>query len=521
MSLHSPTRQRRFELAVILLLFLVATAVVAPPVQPQSKPSQSKTSQSPSLARARALLQTGDLATAEEAVWPTLTANANDLNALEILGEIRIRAQRYAEAETLFRRILQLDPNSPFAHKNLAEALRLQGKREAAQAEYAAAVKLSPQDQIMKTDLAQLMLDVGQPGPALAVLDAIPASKFPAEGIPTRVDALLRVGRKSDAEEAAFAVKLPPMLALNLAEIFLQARLPQDARRILETIPLPPKLRVRSQLLRGRAAEQLGDLASAVAIYKQVLTVDPKSVSALIALAEAYSSQGNHKESFATLQRARVQAPDSLQVLRHLVVEAVRAGKSDAAVDAAAALRDKSAGNSDDLYLASAALIEARDYKSASEILEKLTAQRPTDAKAMMALGISYHGLEREPEARRTLEQALQLDGSMAEAEYQLALVYGAEGNIPEAIQHFERTVELQPHHGEALYRLGKLRMDQGDLQRAIANLEEAARLLPGVGYVHYQLGLAYRLASRPADAQKEFEIFRNLKSASDPPKDH
>jgi cytochrome c-type biogenesis protein CcmH/NrfG len=82
-------------------------------------------------------------------------------------------------------------------------------------------------------------------------------------------------------------------------------------------------------------------------------------------------------------------------------------------------------------------------------------------------------------------------------------------------VQHFERTVQLQPHHAEALYRLGKLRMDQGNVESALTNLEESARLLPRADYVHYQLGLAYRLASRPADAQKEFEIFRALKSAN------
>jgi tetratricopeptide (TPR) repeat protein len=466
-------------------------------------------------------LRAGDLAAAEEAVWPVLTANAKDLEALQLLGEIRMRAQRYAEAETLVRRVLQLDPNSPSAHKSLAGVLRLQGKQEAAQAEYTVAVKLNPQDQLLKTDLAQLMLDLGQPEQALAALDAIPAATFPAESIPVKVDALLRAGRKSNAEKVAFAAKLPPPVALNLAEVFLRARLPQDARRALEATTVPPKLRLRSQLLRGQAAEQSREPAQAITIYKQALAADPKSVPALVALAEAYSNQGDHKESFATLQRAREQAPNSLEVLRHLVVEAIRAGKSSAASDAATALRDKSAGSLDDLYLASAALIESKDYKSASEILEKITAERPTDAKATMALGIAYHGLERELDARRTLERALQLDPSLAEAEYQLALVYGAEGNIPDAIQHFERTVQLQPHHAEALYRLGKLRMDQGDVQRAIANLEESARLLPDVGYVHYQLGLAYRLASRPTDAQKQFEIFRNLKSASDPPKDH
>ncbi len=509
-------------MASLALATLFATTVVASPAQSQPRTSQSKTTGSSPLERAQALLRRGDLTAAEEALWPVLSANANDLEALQLLGEIRMRAQRHAEAETLFRRVLQLDSNSPSAHKSLATVLRLQGKREAALTEYELAVKLSPRDQLLKADLSQLYVDLGQPEQALAVLDAIPAASFPAEGIPVKVDALLRAGRKSDASKAAFAIKLPPPVALNLAEVFLQARLPQDVRKVLDATAVPPKLRLRSQLLRGRAAEQSAEPAQAIAIYKQALAADPKSVPALIALAEAYSNQGNHKESLATLQRARDQVPDSLEVLRHLVVEAVRAGKSSAALDAATALRDKSTGNLEDLYLAGAALIESKDYKSASEVFEKITAQRPRDAKAMMALGIAYHGLEREPEARQTLERALQLDGSLAEAEYQLGLVSGSEGNIPDAIQHFERTVQLQPHHAEALYRLGKLRMDQGDVQHAIVNLEESARLLPDVGYVHYQLGLAYRLASRPADAQKEFEIFRNLKSGSgDPPKDH
>ena len=55
--------------------------------------------------------------------------------------------------------------------------------------------------------------------------------------------------------------------------------------------------------------------------------------------------------------------------------------------------------------------------------------------------------------------------------------------------------------------------MNSGDKNEAIQHLEAAARLEPNTDYVHYQLQAAYRKAGRTSDADKEMQVYREIKA--------
>ena len=55
--------------------------------------------------------------------------------------------------------------------------------------------------------------------------------------------------------------------------------------------------------------------------------------------------------------------------------------------------------------------------------------------------------------------------------------------------------------------------LDRGDFANAAAHLQVAAGLSPDKDYIHYQLQLAYRKLGRNADADRELEIYKGLKS--------
>src|ERR1700730_15793961 len=82
-----------------------------------------------------------------------------------------------------------------------------------------------------------------------------------------------------------------------------------------------------------------------------------------------------------------------------------------------------------------------------------------------------------------------------------------------EAIELFRSVIATHPDNGNAQYQLGKLLLDAGRVQEAVTHLEAAVRALPQSDYVHYQLQSAYRKESRPADADRELQIYRELKS--------
>jgi len=64
-----------------------------------------------------------------------------------------------------------------------------------------------------------------------------------------------------------------------------------------------------------------------------------------------------------------------------------------------------------------------------------------------------------------------------------------------------------------AQYQLGKILLDRDDVRGAMAQLEGAVRALPDADYVHYQLQAAYRKASRIEDADRELQLYKEIKS--------
>jgi tetratricopeptide (TPR) repeat protein len=112
--------------------------------------------------------------------------------------------------------------------------------------------------------------------------------------------------------------------------------------------------------------------------------------------------------------------------------------------------------------------------------------------QAAEAAWVAYDG----ESARRSLEEALRLDGQNFELAYLLGEICFDEGNGARALDHFRRVLELQKNHYEALVYAGAIHYEKGNLAQAEALLRRAAELntqafLPqfGLGTVHSARG--------------------------------
>src|SRR5258707_688621 len=211
--LHNRT-ERRFGFALIVLGLCLSSLAWA------QKPAASKSASV--LATAKSQLGRGDLESAESNLWSVLGSEPTNEQALAMLGMVRGRQQRYAEAEALI--------------------LRAQGS---------------------------------------------------------------------------------PGTALELAHVFVEAKDPAGAQKALSLVnPVPKALAAQVYYLKGRALRQTGNVAGATASFRQALTMDPKSVEALVALAEVYSAASKHADSVLMLEKARDLNPDSRAVLRPFLFEA-------------------------------------------------------------------------------------------------------------------------------------------------------------------------------------------------------
>jgi tetratricopeptide (TPR) repeat protein len=509
-------RRNRIEgwrLRPFLIVLALACLGGSPFAWTQKPPAQAG---SP-LAVAGTRLARGELQGAESALWSLLSSDPNNAEALTLLGIVRGRQQRYQEAEALFRRVLQLNPKSVAAHRNLASALIARDKLDEAIEHYQQAEQLAPQDSTLKLELARLLVGRGRFAEALSTLYTIPRGRFPAAAIPVKAASLLGVGQKSEAAALSARAKDSPEIALDLAEVFLEGNLPGEALKSLNlaagNLQRPSS---RFYFLKGRALTAQGQPSAALTNFRQALALDPKSTDTLLGMAEVYAMQNQHADSTTMLERAHALSSGALPVLRRLAVEAIKAGQHDIALEAANELAEKSTDNLDDRYLAAAAMVAERAYPSAVPILEQYVAQRPQDTKAWFGLGLAYVNLQRYPDARRALERSSTLDPNLAEAEYQLGIVAGKEGKPQEAIQHFEHLVQQQPHHAKALASLGAVYLQSGEMEKAQDALQRSEAADPSEPDTEYQLSLLFNRTGKPEEARRHMERFRKLKEERD-----
>jgi superkiller protein 3 len=443
-----------------------------------------------------------------------------------MLGTVRARQKRYAEAEALFRRVLQLNPKSIAASRSLGAALVVQDKPDEAIRQYKETLQLVPQDSGLKIEVAGLELAKGDFAGALATLNTIKSDRFPPSAIPLKAASLLGMGRRSDAEGLLPLVKGSPSAALELAQVFVEANDPDAALRSLSFVNPTAKGVARVHYLRGRALREKGDLAAAMTNFRQALTGDPKSVETLVAMSEISAAENKHTASFELLEKARVLAPDSSAVLRHLIVEAMRAGQNDKALSAAQELQRKSSDLTD-RYLVASVMLQQKQYLPASHILEDYTAQRPDDAKAFLGLGMAYLNLLRYSEARQALEHSLQLKPDLAETDYQLGVLFAQQGNRQEAVQAWEKAVALQPRHAQALFSLGTMYLEAGELEKAHNAFARSLAEDPTNMKTEYDLALVLNKLGNSQEAKEHFERYRKMQgeehttSGNPPAADH
>jgi tetratricopeptide (TPR) repeat protein len=201
-------------------------------------------------------------------------------------------------------------------------------------------------------------------------------------------------------------------------------------------------------------------------------------------------------------------------------------------------------------YIYGLSLIHLGEQQRASRLFESLLAQGQKNALTRFYAGQGFALLENYPRALREFQLAAQADPTLVQvhnnagqtlirlnrladaekefraelllnpqdvtAKYHLAYVLlEQKQQIETAIDLLREAIAVRPEYADARYQLGKVLIEQGNISEAIDNLELAARSEPAKDYLHYQLSIAYRRASRNADADRELQLYRTLKTSN------
>jgi tetratricopeptide (TPR) repeat protein len=112
-----------------------------------------------------------------------------------------------------------------------------------------------------------------------------------------------------------------------------------------------------------------------------------------------------------------------------------------------------------------------------------------------------------QEQAKKQLQQELEIDPSNAGAEYVLGELARETQDLPEAIQHFTKATQLNPTFADAYLGLGMSLLAQKSYAEAVAPLQTAVKLQPENPAAHYGLATAYARTGRKEDADREFAL--------------
>jgi tetratricopeptide (TPR) repeat protein len=112
-----------------------------------------------------------------------------------------------------------------------------------------------------------------------------------------------------------------------------------------------------------------------------------------------------------------------------------------------------------------------------------------------------------QEQAKKELQQELEIDPANAGAEYVLGELARQAGDLDEAIKHFTKATQFDPSFGDAYLGLGVSLSAEKKFAEAVPPLEMAVKLQPSNPAAHYSLGTAYSRTGRKSDAEHQFAL--------------
>ncbi|HEX3660149.1 MAG TPA: tetratricopeptide repeat protein [Acidobacteriaceae bacterium] len=125
-----------------------------------------------------------------------------------------------------------------------------------------------------------------------------------------------------------------------------------------------------------------------------------------------------------------------------------------------------------------------------------------------------------QQEAKKELQEELQIDPSNAGAEYISGELDRQTEDFSAAVRHFTRATELDRGFADAWLGLGMSLLAEKEYGPAIAPLKVAVRLEPGNPAGHYSLATAYARTGNKEAAEREFALQQQATQDSAGPRD-
>ena len=530
-SAHLPSAPCLFLL--LLLCYPARVSAFSQHKQPGRKVAIT-TSRSESELRARE----AELAAATRAGDPSTIAKASRSVlglALREYGRLHLQEGKSAQAIEIYRRAIDFE-DVPAAHLDLALADLYDGRNDPALSEATDVLVADPQNALAWQIQGQAWMVKGNYSQAVEALRksaalqasaettellqrALARSKAPqnAQEQGRRTDILARLKKPAPADAKRREQSLRKMLGSALNDLgTAEARQEQFSLALAHFHEAEQWQADTPGLMRniGMAASRSGDYKEAARALRPVVAADPNDTIARSLLGMALFTTGSYDEaarSFAPLGDSLLARPELAYAWAESLVKLNRYHE-------ASALLEKLEGQplaTGMQMLVAQAWSEMGDYPRTVAACHRVLQADPKLAQAHYLAGMALIHESHPAEAAAEFRAELQQEPQNPDAEYHLAFVLFQLSQEQQAVRLLQDVLARTPEHPDANYELGKALLRAGKTAEAIPYLEAAARLKPGLDAVHYQLQSAYRSVGRKADADREANIYRDMKAKS------
>ncbi|HVK62564.1 MAG TPA: tetratricopeptide repeat protein [Bdellovibrionales bacterium] len=375
------------------------------------------------------------------------------------LGRVRLESggkAASAKAEVAFKESLKAKPSYTEALIGLGQLYESTDRKELARTTYEAYQEKSGPNSAVAEELARMYVEKRDYNKAYEQFAVIEAF-----------------------DKADFNVKAKMAFILIEQEKYREAIL-----RLEEVLAAEPESdRIRFYL--GAVYEEVKDYDSAILHFQKVPATSSYFKESIVHMAYLFKLKNDYEKAFETVENGIKGNEDQPQ-----------------------------------FYALYASLLDdQKEYKRASDMLEKAVAKFPDNAQLLFYLGNMQDRLGQKDEVIGSMKKVLLIDKNHVQALNFLAYSYAEAGiQLEEAEKLAQRALELQPGDAYILDTLGWIQFKRGDVTTAIRTLEAAYKAQPDESVIAEHLADAYYHQQMPERARKLYmraaELEKNEKNA-------
>jgi len=381
--------------------------------------------------------QAGRLQDAEHIYRQILQADPNHVDALQLLGAIATQVGNHEVAVDFITRAIEVNPDVPSFHSNLAVAYRALEKLDEAEAAIRQALQLEPDYAEAHFNLANTLQAKGKLDEAAASYRQALRVKPDYAHAQNNLGNLLTQQERHEEAEAAYrqALRLNPDYAHahnNLGNsLAKQARHEEAEDAYRRALQIDPQYADASHNL-GNSLVAEGKLDEAADSFRRTVRVNPDHAHAHFNLADTLRTLGRFDEATACYREAIRVRPDFIEAYNNLGIALRNNDKLDESVAC---------------------------YRQVLKI-------DPCYAKAHNNLGNTFHEKDQLDEAVACYRRALELKPDFAEAHTGLGYAMCQQGRAVESLSEYDKALKIDPDYAEARFNRAVTLLLVGDYEQ-------------------------------------------------------